>query len=377
MESEENEVNKARLFVVDEETLQETVNSNIVSIFTPDLNGGQWLKTIADIMADMLQVEIGDYIFLWERKSASQKNRIHGVYRAISKPYYEMSIATDQYPFKIHIEPAFDFKNPLDEYDLLNCPYIKTPLWTIIGKKVAGKSRGTTPLSQDEASKLITLLIGKNPNYVYHPYNPANVNDVINPLRIDYGITGDNIQNPTLNTINPNHLCFFNDDYSIKYEKILETIFNQEMSSRNRGFFSQIGIDVDKVIWFCNYLPYSIEQSEMDYLIIESEDGNNLSKIFLIEFMKNRIDKPHIYRCLLYSKWVNETLALGEPIAQPIIICPDSYDFIVEERTPARQEKTRKMQKYISDTIASFSTKELQVYTYNFSGGHPSFSKKR
>ena len=24
------------------------------------------------------------------------------------------------------------------------------------------------------------------------------------------------------------------------------------------------GIDVDKVIWFSNYLPYSIEQSEMD-----------------------------------------------------------------------------------------------------------------
>lgn len=89
-------------------------------------------------------------------------------------------------------------------------------------EKVAGKSRGTTPLSQDEASKLITLLIGKNPNYVYHPYNPANVNDVINPLRIDYGITGDNIQNPTLNTINPNHLCFFNDDHSIKYEKYLK-----------------------------------------------------------------------------------------------------------------------------------------------------------
>lgn len=100
MESEENEVNKARLFVVDEETLQETVNSNIVSIFTPDLNGGQWLKTIADIMADMLQVEIGDYIFLWERKSASQKDRIHGVYRAISKPYYEMSIAQINTPSK-------------------------------------------------------------------------------------------------------------------------------------------------------------------------------------------------------------------------------------------------------------------------------------
>ncbi len=370
-------MNKARLFVVDEETLQETMNSNIVSIFTPNLNGGQWLKTIADIMADMLQVEIGDYIFLWERRSASQKNRIHGVYRAISKPYYYMSSATDQYPFKIHIEQAYVFDNPLDEYDLLNCPYIKTPLWTIIGKKAAGKSRGTSPLSQDEASKLITLLIGRNPNYIYNPYNPANIINVTNPLRIDYSKIGDNTTNPALNTIDPNHLRFFNNDHNVKYEKILETIFNQEMSLRNHIFFSQIGIDVDKVIWFSNYLPYSIEQSEMDYLVIESEDGNNLSKIFLIEFIKKQIDESHIYRSLLYSKWVNQTLALGEPITQPIIICQDSFDFINGERTPARQDKAKKMEQYISQTTTSFSTKDLQVYIYDFSGNSPSFDKKR
>ena len=370
-------MNKARLFVVAEETLQETMSRNIVSVYTPDLDGPQWLKTVSDIMADMLQVEIGDYIFLWERRSTSQKNRIHGVYRAISKPYYEMSSATDHYPFKIHIERAYDFQNPLDEYDLLNCPYIKTPLWTIIGKKVAGKSRGSTPLSLDESAKLITLLIGRNPDFTFFPYDPANIIYVANPLKVDYGITGDNMQTPTLIALDPNRLSFFNEDHSVKYEKVLETIFNQEMSSRNRDFFSQIGIDADKVLWFSNYLPYSIEQSEMDYLVIETEDGSNPSKIFLIEFIKDRIDDPHIYRNLLYSKWVNETLALGEPITQPIIICPDSYEFTAGERTPARQRRARKMQQYISDTVASFSTKELQVYTYDFAGDSPAFIRKR
>ena len=34
--------------------------------------------------------------------------------------------------------------------------------------------------------------------------------------------------------------------------------------------FSQIGIDVDKVVWYSNYLPYSIEQSEMDYVLLQS-----------------------------------------------------------------------------------------------------------
>ncbi len=139
-------MNKGRLFVVNGETLQDTIQNNVVSISTPKVVGQQWLKTIADIMADMLQVEIGDYIFLWETRSNNQKSRIHGVYRAISAPYYEVSSPNDSYPFKIKIEKAYDFNNPLDEYDILNCPYIKTPLWTITGKKVAGKSRGTSPL---------------------------------------------------------------------------------------------------------------------------------------------------------------------------------------------------------------------------------------
>ena len=70
---------KARLFVVDENTFLSTIHNKIASIYVPDLSGKQWLKTVADIMADMLQIEIGDYIFLWKNKSAetSAKNCIY------------------------------------------------------------------------------------------------------------------------------------------------------------------------------------------------------------------------------------------------------------------------------------------------------------
>ena len=55
---------KGRMFVVDSNTLQNTITTQVASIKTPNLQGTQWLKTVSDIMADMLQVEIGDYIFL-------------------------------------------------------------------------------------------------------------------------------------------------------------------------------------------------------------------------------------------------------------------------------------------------------------------------
>lgn len=368
---------KGRLFVVNEKTRLSTIENNEVSIATPQPTGQQWLKTIADIMADMLQIEIGDYIFLWETKTQNQKSQIYGVYRAISKPFYKLNNEDDRYPFKIKIEPAYFFENPLDEYDVLNCPYIKAPLWTITGKKVAGKSRGTSPLSIDEAKNLITLLIGKNPDFRFYPFNDKNIIDVANPLSIDYSLIGDNIGISTLKDINPNKLCYFNSDYSIKYEKILETIFNQEMSARNKNFFSQIGVAVDDAIWFCNYLPYSIEQSEMDYLIIESVDKINPTKIFLIEFIKEEIDESHIFRSILYSKWVNETLTLGTSIVQPLIICAKSVDFINGETSKLKAKKLNKLNDYIAKCVRDFGTRDLQVFTYDFSGLNPKFTRKK
>ena len=367
---------KGRMFVVDSQSLQDTIANNIATIRTPNLQGVQWLKTLADIMADMLQIEIGDYIFLWETSNGNIKSRIHGVYRAVSKPFYSCVNANDNAPFKIHIEKAYDFVNPIDEYDVLNCPYIKSALWTIMGKKVAGKSRGTSPLSNEEIKHLITLLIGKNPNYQFYPYNSLNIVNVTNPLHISYTNTGSNTVPVSLNSFHPNNLNYFKTTNDVYYEKIIETIFNQEMLNRNRLFFSQIGINSDKVIWYSNYLPYSIEQSEMDYVIIESEDGVNYSKIFVIEFQAKKIDEDHIHRCLMYSKWINETLALGTSLVQPILICPKSYDFINGETTMVNQRFMNNLNARTIFYQNNYNVKALEVYEYSFVP-NPIFIKKR
>lgn len=60
---------KGRLFVVNENTPLQAVNERVASIFMPKLDEKpQREKTIADIMADMLQIEIGDYIFLGNKR---------------------------------------------------------------------------------------------------------------------------------------------------------------------------------------------------------------------------------------------------------------------------------------------------------------------
>ena len=368
---------KSRLFVVDSNSIEKAKRTNIASINVPKLTGKYWVKTVSDIMADMLQIEIGDYIFFWEVKSGTQKSRIHGVYRAISKPYYSCDNVSDKAPFKICIEEAYVFENPIEEYDFLNCPYIKDTLWTVIGKKVAGKSRGTSPLSLEEAKHLITLLIGLNPNYTYIPYDDSRVINISNPLSVDYLQKGRNLSSASIYTMDPNTLNFINNENNVHYEKMLETIFNQEMSGRNPEFFSQFGIDVDKVIWFSNYLPYSIEQSEMDYVILESDDKCFLTKIYVIEFIKSGLDETHIKRSLLYSKWINDTLALGACVAQPIIICKSSVNFIKGETAPSKLKKMNSLNKYSQDLETEFKVKKLKVYTYDFSGDSPTFCQKR
>lgn len=369
---------KSRLFVVDKNSLDKTINNKEASIYIPQLSGEQWVKTIADIMADMLQIEIGDYIFLWEVKSKENKSRIHGVYRAISKPYFDYK--DKKAPFKIKIEEAYTFEKPVMEYDVLNCPYKKIDLWTIIGKKVAGKSRGTTPFSLQEASYLITLLIGENPEYTFIPWNNNRIVEVENEIKIEYKYKGINENINTSENLDMDKISFFDKSMDVLYEKVLETIFNQEMSNRNQDFFSQLGVDVNKVIWFSNYLPYSIEKSEMDYVIIESEDNQNISKIYVMEFMKDMLDEEHIKRCTMYSKWVNETLGVGTSIVKPIIICKESYEFIIN---PEDKYKGNRLKAYnarlntMCNESKSNNLKDVEVYTYDFTSQEPIFNKKR
>lgn len=358
------EICKGRMFVVDNDTINYVRENNILYVKAPEPTNAEWLKTIADIMADMLQMEIGDYAFLWETKGKDQKSRIYGVYRIISKPFYECKSDKTEYPFRIYVEKAYDFKEPIDEYDVLNNPYIKNSMWTMVGKKIAGKPRGTTPVSIEEIKALILLLKENNTDYKYIPFDNERVKCVKKPLQIDYEKTDDNPKVKKLSDFHPNDLSYLWDkSYFVRYEKILETIFNQEMSNRNQKFFKQIGVDVSKVIWFSNYLPYSIERSEMDYVIIQAEEKNVIDKIFLIEFQKNKVDVDHIRRAYMYSRWINETLGYGTNITKPIIVCEkylklnkDKSIFKYDIQTNELLNKYEKNEK-----------QKLEIYTYDFS----------
>ncbi len=342
-------------------------------------NNRSWLRTITDIASDMLQMEIGDYIFLWERvedKSSEKikKSTIYGVYRVASDPYY---VNTDEAPFKIKIDVAYKFEKGISEYDVLNNPFLKKVLWNIVGKKVAGKARASSPLTFDEVQCLIEHLIDvNNGQYEYIKPNSDSNEKVDNPLEINLLANTDNpIYKKLSDLTHPNTISYVNKDGGLWCEKVLEGIFNQEIRKRNKSFFKVFGIDVENVVWFSNYLPYSIERSEMDYLIMTSEDGFCIDKIFLIEFQIGKVDKDHIQRTLYYTKWINEMLAYGRSITQPILI-GSHYPSSSKELPPFIDDQEHIFfGKY--DNSKYVPKKKLLIYSYSIENGKISFSRQR
>lgn len=362
----------ARLFVVDNESFESTRSKMVVGARLPTDINKQWVKTYHDMLADMLQIQIGDYIFLWKNKDGDKKNCIYGVYRAISSPFFEVDPKTQQAEFKIHIEVAYDFSEPISEYEFLNNPYNRNMPWNVVGKKISGKSRASTPLSPDEETALITMLTGLNPDYTYNPPDESRIISVEKPLRISYARHGENPQHfKKFSEIDPLIICSFNEDYRPPFEKVLEAVFNQEMGLKNVQFFEQLGIDVRKVVWFCNYLPYSIEQSEMDYLIMESEDTQAVTRVYVIEFMLGGVDLDHISRSMMYSRWVSETLAMGADVVKPIVISETSPDFI-----NGHGKRKEVMEAGICD-IEQQNDLRVSIYTFKFSEKGAQFTKKR
>ena len=395
---------KSRMFVVNETTLKESIKNKIAKVKVPikeEKENGFFKRSITknfvnstnSIMADMLQLELGDYIFFWcEKSNQSQKSTIHGVYRVVSKPFFHFDDKNDTMPFKIKIEEAYHFKKPITEYDVLNSPFVKTSLWNIMGKKISGKSRGSIQITNEEASVLLSLLINKNPNYRFNPVDTKNyyhlpdnlprIAEVVEPLKIDLSRCGEKLKNPTLEKLNEYNMYGYvhlTKKRKLHNEKTLEGLFNQNIVDKNTEFFKMFDIDINEIIWFGNYLPYSLDATEMDYLIILSEDGFNPSSACVIEFKKegiNEIEKDtHFYRSIIYSKWVNENLFNGAKITRPIIVCEKCPLF--KKPNGEKELKVVNYYKKLEAKYKSYNILPVEVYTIDFKTENPTFDRKK
>ena len=81
---------KGRVFVVDH-IFMENVNDKMeIKAKLPPISGSRLFGSLTSIIADMYQLQLGDYVFLWETKGNNPDSYIWGVYRIISNPFLIM-----------------------------------------------------------------------------------------------------------------------------------------------------------------------------------------------------------------------------------------------------------------------------------------------
>lgn len=373
---------KGRLLVVDEDSLRDVKENKIWGPRIPQL-GGNWDITIIDIISDMMNLHIGDYVVLWKTKnSIIDSSEFYGVYRVISKPYIDIEVREDicndksPVPFKIKIEEAYRFNNPIQEYDFINDINIKNDIWTIIGKKVKGKARASIPITDEIVQLFIKKFIDINSDWSYVDFT----NEVVIPrekiLHIDLSKSLDkdtsklskkeknqkkiNEANIFKKTYNMDLIKFTSEDgKDIRCEKVLEGVFNQYINDKLTG--SILENPIDKIIynnsnikWYFNYLPYGLEGTEIDYMMALSADGVNISTILVLEFMKGCLDLDHIKRAFIYSKWVNTALCDNSRLAEPIVI---------SNKTP-KGDKLEEIVKNINIYKVKYGINKFRLFNY-------------
>lgn len=371
---------KGRLLVVDGNSLNDVKVKKVWGPRIPKL-GENWDITIIDIISDMMNFNIGDYIVLWKTKnSIVDSSEFYGIYRIVSKPYIDNEVRTPSKdvsltPFKIKLEEAYKFEKPIKEYDFINDINIKNDIWTIIGKKVKGKARASVPITEEIVQLFIKKFIDINSNWSYEKFNKEIDIPSEKVLSIDLSkrmvkssvaLTKEEKKEKKLDEAekfkedyNMDLVKFSTDDgKDIRCEKVLEGIFNQYIrdkltNSGEKNLIDQI-VGNNTIKWYFNYLPYGLEGTEIDYMIALSVDGVNVSKILVLEFMKGSVDIDHIERCFLYSKWVNTALCDNSRLSEPIVI----------SKTTPKKEKLDTIIQKINECKTKYGINEFRLFNY-------------
>lgn len=332
-----------RLFVVDSDSWEITKKFNIAATGKTDVKlGKNYIKTVYDLMSDILTLNQGDLVFFWEKynqRTDKSGRGIIGVYEVISDPYYDTTkkvideniYLDESYPFRIDIREIISFDKHLSEYYLFSRPDVRSKVWNLIGKKVGGKARGSVPLTPLECEMLIHLLSEINGGIILSsmdtPIDKLNHNKYLD-VKLNIGLTNPNNYKdaPQLNELDFSKIPTVDDTkrdpkkYEVTQEKILEAWLSKNIRSNSN--LEKLFGPKEYIGWYSSYLPYSLDQKEMDFMVFHNHPKHNfLMRISLVELKKGIIGKDAVEQVCNYFNWAELNLVPGtKSIIQPIII---------------------------------------------------------
>jgi len=281
--------------IVNQETIKNVIKSGYIAT-RGDLRQ-HIIKTTSDIFSDVLAVRKGDLIFPWIVHGESGENMGFKYVFKISGP--PIFVKGDDYPVKVQLwEEGLVFENPLSEADALDL-WDKKILWNAIGKKSLGRGRSLTHQTPMEDQKMLELLEERNPkgpkkiilqkgkiNGVPLSINPSQRKWNNNLLKTIKNLPEkDRLKSLDLDGVPWAKEKFF------AVEKTLEAWLMENIDKDSCLSLRNLLFDgSDKIIWFGNYLPFGVQGSNMDVVILHERKNNKLV-ITVIELKVGTINK--------------------------------------------------------------------------------------
>ena len=155
---------RGHVFVVNEETLPVHLKYQFVGV-----SAGRKEWNIA-LLADMLRIKKGDFVFFYIEGRSTKKGRFFGVFKAVDNIVYYLrgtDASAPELPVKLiyrkEIKPHRVYQNGVLEWIALDKlpTYAKELLWSLIYRKMKGK-RGNTMLFPWEVERLMLLIKDRN-----------------------------------------------------------------------------------------------------------------------------------------------------------------------------------------------------------------------
>lgn len=306
---------KAHILITNKETLPVCRDRLFWGVGIPDAptNFQEWVdpknsrKPYLKMLVDMLNVEIGDLVFLYERQVG-----FHGVYKVKSSLFFDTSKITnqdglsvnEQWPLRILLDCVYFFPKPVNEDLLFSTPKYENIFWVWAYRKSQGP-RGCNTITPESAEALIELLVKVNGSDVkynnFEPYKPSQLEKV--------------------------KFSFAKENGRLALEDYLRGYVVSKIT-KDKEFEKFLG-NLDDIEWYANNVPYHITQKNIDILIFHKNfkytNAPLRYKYSVIELKKDIVKPNDVSQLIRYAQWTSGRLANGEvEMIQPVLI---GYDF--------------------------------------------------
>ncbi|WP_303674833.1 hypothetical protein [Vampirovibrio chlorellavorus] len=267
-----------------------------------------------DILADLLNVEIGDQIFFYITKEGFKD-----VYEVTEKLFFDATEVENlpaSRPFRILIRPKYQFEKAVPEDSLFLSEKRRSKFWLLYFNKARGKARGCTPLDPDASQELLELLI---------KYNACEYSSATQVPERYPGIKRE-IKELKIKTR-------FEQPFS-REDSLLAMILRAYQTKS--ATFSSIFGGFDRLEWMGSKIPYDITGKNIDLLLYHraktpDEQFSPRYKYSVVELKRETADLAALYQVLNYSQAVGNNLAEGDfHLVQPVLIAHDFTDDVLK-----------------------------------------------